>query len=153
MEVKGYNGVISFDGKFITITRKGFLARATIGKGEKRLPLSSVSAVQWKPAGVFMNGYIEFTIGGGNENRSRFGQATADATRNENAVIFTRAQMPDFSEFRSQIEEAIGAHHAKSGMPDSAPTALLEQLADLHKKGILTDEEYRKKKASLLERI
>jgi hypothetical protein len=30
---------------FVTINRKGFVARATIGKGEKRIPLVSIDAV------------------------------------------------------------------------------------------------------------
>ncbi len=34
---KGYNGQASFDGRFITITRKGFVARGSVGKGEKRI--------------------------------------------------------------------------------------------------------------------
>ena len=37
----------------------------TIGKGEKRIPISSIKAVQWKPAGPLVNGFIQFTVPGG----------------------------------------------------------------------------------------
>ncbi|HUQ00322.1 MAG TPA: hypothetical protein VM093_07655, partial [Aeromicrobium sp.] len=32
-EAKGVNGTVHFDGQFVTITRTGFMARATVGKG------------------------------------------------------------------------------------------------------------------------
>lgn len=88
LQVKGHNGTISFDGTVVTIARTGFMARATIGKGEKRIPVRQITAVQFKPAGVLMNGYIAFTIGGGNEQRSRFGAQTYQAAQDENAVVF-----------------------------------------------------------------
>jgi hypothetical protein len=154
-EVKGHTGSVRFDGEFITIIRKGFLARAGVGKGEKRIPIASVAAVQWKPAGRLVNGYIEFSISGGNEGRSRFGSATTDAARNENAVIFTRKQMSGFAELRSEIEAAIADHHGgKSAGADKPSVAeLINQLAELKKKGILTTEEYNIKKAELLRRM
>ena len=51
MQVKGYNGTINFDGVFVTITRAGFRARVSVGKGEKRIPVSQLSAVQFKKSG------------------------------------------------------------------------------------------------------
>lgn len=104
---KGRNGTVSFDGKSITIERSGFLARSTVGKGRKRLALRHISSVQVKPASVMMNGFIEFTIAGGNENRSRFGGQTKDAAHNENAVIFTKKQQSDFETLRDAVEDAI----------------------------------------------
>ena len=70
---KGHNGTVTFDGDFVTIERTGFLARTSVGKGTKRIPVSSITAVQWKPAGGMVNGFISFTVGGGNEAHSRFG--------------------------------------------------------------------------------
>jgi hypothetical protein len=67
IEVKGHTGTIRFDGRMITIVRKGVLARTTVGKGEKQIPLAHVTAVQFKPAGLMVNGYIAFTVGGGVE--------------------------------------------------------------------------------------
>jgi hypothetical protein len=77
MYAEGWGGQVWFDGLVVTIQRKGFVARATVGKGEKRIPISSIVAVQWKPAGV-VNGFIQFTIAGGNEARSRFGRQSMD---------------------------------------------------------------------------
>lgn len=79
MEAHGSNGQVRFDGQFVTITRRGFLARATVGKGDKRIPLGSITAVQWKPATRLVKGFIHFTVPGGNERRSHFGRQTQDA--------------------------------------------------------------------------
>jgi hypothetical protein len=77
IEAKGDNGQVAFDGQTVTITRKGFLARATVGKGTKSIPVGNVTAVQWKPPGALTRGFIQFTLSGGRERRSRFGQQTA----------------------------------------------------------------------------
>ena len=86
VEVKGVNGTVRFDGQMITIARKGFLARASIGKGDKQIPLAHVTAVQFKPAGRMVNGFIQFTLGGGNEKQSAFGSQSMDAAKDENSV-------------------------------------------------------------------
>lgn len=156
MEVKGHNGTVTCDDTFVTITRKGALARMTVGKGDKRVPIASINAVQWKPAGAMVNGYIEFSMGGGNENRSKFGSATVDAGKNENAVLFTKKQMPEFETLRAFIENKIVARHAHAGQsaqvaPDLA--GQIKQLAELRDQGILSSDEFDAKKADLLSRM
>jgi hypothetical protein len=69
---QGQDSTVHFDCRFVTIERCGFLARAYVGKGEKRIPVSSIQAVQWEPPGALVNGYIEFTVLGGNETRSQW---------------------------------------------------------------------------------
>jgi Domain of unknown function (DUF4429)/Protein of unknown function (DUF2510)/Short C-terminal domain len=147
VEVKGQNGTIVFDADFVTITRTGFFARATVGKGEKRIPVASITAIQWKPAGL-VNGFIQFTLGGGNEARSKFGHQTTDAAKDENSVVFVKKQMPAFQALREQIEDVI----AQRGRPASvAPVASgpldqLKQLSELRDAGIVTEEEFTAKK-------
>lgn len=106
---KGHNGTVTFDGTFVTITRRGALARLTVGKGEKRFPVRNITSVQWKPPGAMVNGYIEFSLGGGNEARSAFGRQSIDASRNENAVMVTRRQRDDFLALREAVETAMAA--------------------------------------------
>jgi hypothetical protein len=103
-----------------SIVRKGFLARASVGKGEKRIPLASIAAIQWKPAGALVNGYIEFTVPGGRENKSRMGHATTDAAHNENAVVFTKSQMPAFADLRTVIEQRQQEQHEAQRRPQPA---------------------------------
>jgi Domain of unknown function (DUF4429)/Short C-terminal domain len=156
MEVKGHNGTVRLDDDYVTILRKGFLARASIGKGEKRIAISHITAVQFKAAGPLVNGFIQFTIGGGNEARSRSGRQTTQAGKDENSVIFTRSQARAFEGLRDAIEEAIAARHRPTQAATTASATIPEQigqLATLRDSGAITTDEFEAKKRELLERL
>ncbi|WP_406508576.1 DUF4429 domain-containing protein [Streptomyces sp. NBC_00212] len=153
IEVSGYGGQIQFDGQYLTITRKGFLARATIGKGEKRLHISQVTAIQWKPAGPFVNGFIQFTLPGGKERRSAFGGQTTSAAHDENSVVFTKKQQPEFEKLRAALDQAISVQHSPRTPSAAAPASLadeLTKLAALRSQGVLSQAEFEQQKARLL---
>jgi hypothetical protein len=153
MEAEGKTGQVQFDGQYVTITRNGFLARSVVGKGEKRLHVAQIAAVQWKPAGAVVNGFIQFTVPGGNERRSRMGSQTHDATRDENSVVFTKKQQPEFEALRTALDAAIAHQHAPAqvAMPPATSVAdELAKLAGLVQAGALTQEEFRQAKARLL---
>lgn len=153
---QGFTGAVIFDGEWIRIVRQGFTAATTVGRGEKRIPLSSVAAVQFKPAkggvGPFGRGYIEFTIPGGVEGRSVFTAQLMTAAYNENAVVFTFAQQPQFLMLRDDVESAIAAR-SRPHQPQLAAPAVatrLRQLADLRDQGLISSEEFEAKRAELV---
>jgi len=151
VEAKGYNGQVSFDGTFVTITRKGFLGRATVGKGDKRIPIGSITAVQWKPPGLMVNGYISFGLAGANEKQAGFGSQTFDAAKDENSVIVRKGKEAPFLALRAAIEEAIAIRHAPPPTAASASVAdELKKLKELHDAGVLTDEQFEAQKNKLL---
>ena len=152
IEVKGHNGQVRFDGQHITITRKGFLARSSVGKGEKRLHVGQITAVQWKPAGLAFNGFIQFTVPGGNERRSALGSQTKSAAHDENSVVFTSRQMPEFQRLRAAIDEAIARQHAPQAADNSRGSIAdeLAKLAALRDQGVITDADFEAGKAKLL---
>lgn len=148
---KGYlGGAVSFDGEWVTITRKG-INRMTIGKGAKRIHASQITSVQLKPAGALINGFIQFSLPGGVEKQSRFGSQTKDAGHDENSVIFIKRHQTEFEQLRGAIEAAISALHrpAAPAVQDSL-SAQLAQLADLKASGALSDREFQAAKQSLL---
>jgi hypothetical protein len=154
IEARGQGGQVQFDGQHVTITRRGFLARATVGKGEKRFHISQISSVQWKPAGPFVNGFIAFSAAGGNERRSKFGSQTSSAAQDENSVLFMRGkQQAAFEELRAAVEAAIAAHHGR-GPAAPAPAAStadeLAKLAALRDQGVISDAEFQQQKQRLL---
>ncbi|ACU69952.1 conserved hypothetical protein [Catenulispora acidiphila DSM 44928] len=151
IETKGHNGQVQFDGEFVTIARKGFLARSSVGKGVKRIHLSQIAAVQWKPAGFAVNGFIRFTVPGGIETRARFGSRTTSAAKDENSVIFTQKQQPAFAELRDAVESAIAAR-GQVAAPTSAGMVAdeLAKLQGLLDQGVLSPEEFSQQKARLL---
>jgi hypothetical protein len=104
----GHTGTVHFDGAFVTIERSGFKARATVGKGEKRIPLGSITAVQFQDAGRVGNGHIAFSLLGAVETTSGGRQGLA-AVRDPNAVVFTRKQAAEFAALRAAIEQGIAA--------------------------------------------
>lgn len=151
-QVKGVTGVLIFDGKSVVIDRtKTFGARFTVGKGRKQIPLRSISAVQWKPAGIFVNGYLEFTIAGGNENKSSFGSATSSAISNENAIVFSKKQTKGFEDIRDEIQLAL--HNNEIVLSDTLSTSSvadeIKKLAELKEQGILSPDEFEQKKKDL----
>lgn len=161
MEARGFNGQVRFDGQFVTITRQGFVARMRIGVGEKRIPLGSISAVQWKPANWAVRGFIQFTMAGGIEVKSRSGHQTADAAKDENSVIFSHGQMPAFAELRTAIEAALAQRNAPAASPSAStpagpaanPAGRLQELARLHEAGLISDQEHNAKRAEILRQI
>lgn len=154
--VKGYmkNGDVSFDGSFVTIHRRGFTARATVGKGDVRLPISQITEVRFKPAGGLVNGFILFVTAGMQVPNAKFGSQMKDLSRLPSAVIFTKKGQADFEHLREVVEQAIADHHSKAGsttiVQQNSEADELAKLADLRDKGILTDEEFAAKKAQIL---
>lgn len=153
LHAQGTNGQISVDDDFVTLHRMGFVARLNVGKGEKRLPLSTITGVQWKPAGVIMDGFLQFSVPGGNEQRSALGSQTASARQDENSVTFRKAQQGQFEAVRAFIESAIARRgrpmQASHAAPDLADQ--LGRLAALRDQGVLTEQEFATQKARLLQ--
>ena len=52
LEAKGITGTLGFDGRMVYLNRSGAVARITHGKGEKRIPVSAITSLEWKPAGL-----------------------------------------------------------------------------------------------------
>jgi hypothetical protein len=104
---KGVNGEITFNGLTLVITRKGALGRLSAGKGERRIPLSAIQAVQWKPPGPVVNGFISFNVAGSIDRNPGFGGATWSAVDDENAVVVKKSQEKEMLRLRDEIEAAL----------------------------------------------
>jgi plasmid stabilization system protein ParE len=147
---KGRNGQITVSGGWVTIERKG-LGRMGHSKGDRRIPLTSIMAVQMRPAGSLANGFLKFTVPGSPEIRGGLNAATSD----ENAVIFTKKQQKDFDAIRARIEDYIEERNAPQGAAASAPDIpdQIKKLGELRDSGVLSDDEFEAKKAELLRRL
>jgi hypothetical protein len=149
IEASGQGGQLAFDGQYVTITRNGFLARATHGRGDKKIPTAAISAVQWKPAGL-TNGFIQLSIGGADRQAAK-GHRTMNAAKDENSVVFTKKQQPAFETLRAALEQAIADRHTPAPAPPAASVAdELGKLAQLHQQGVLSDQEFAAEKRRLL---
>jgi len=151
LRVKGHNGQITIEGDWLTIERKG-LGRMGHSKGDRRIPLASITAVQMRPAGAFANGFLKFTVPGSPELRGGLNAAGKD----ENAVIYRKSQQEEFNRVRERVEAYIAQRNAPQ--PAAAPaqpdvTDQLKKLGELRDAGVLTNEEFETKKAELLARL
>lgn len=151
---KGHNGQITIEGDWLTIGRKG-LGRIGHSKGDRRIPLAQITAVQVRPAGPLANGFIKFSLPGSPELRG----GLSDATKDENAVIFTRKQQPEFDAVRAYVERYLTARYsterpdAQTTMSPVDPMEQLRKLAEMKEAGIITQQEFDAKKAELLSRM
>jgi len=141
-EYKGYNGSIVLTDNGVIIKRG--LAGILLGhglKGDKTIPYSSITAIQLKKAGLTA-GYLQLSMQGGIESRG----GLFKATRDENTIMFSNWDNKKFEEAKSIIEKRING----TGQQTSNELNDLEKLAELKKKGIITEEEFSKKKKIIL---
>ena len=128
----------------VRITPQGVLGFLTKGlKGTKTIPIASMRAIQFKKSAM-TNGYLQFTVPGGNESRGGVFSAASD----ENTFMFAgqnelAESIRDFIEARMQV----GRSPAKAA---AGWVAELSQLAELRSQGALSEEEFQRAKEKLL---
>lgn len=145
---RGVNGQVKLkDGKII-IKRQGFVSKISHGlKGDKSILINRISSVQFKKAGTFTNGYIQFAFSGSDESKS----GIIDATKDENTVMFNKKQQPDFIKIKKKVDELMSQpKQSTSGNSNNSDLNDLEKLAELKDKGIITEEEFAAKKKQIL---
>ena len=146
MRAEGSNGSVEIVGDRIVIRRKGLANIVTQGiQGDKSIPLSRITAVQFRSAGSLMAGLIQFTIEGGREFRG----GMMEATKDENAVLFTREQEPAFVELHDIVQQRIssGSLSTQSNRSDIDDLA---KVVEIFEKGYLTQDEFNERKRSIL---
>lgn len=146
----GTTGTISIAGAFVVIERPKSLSNLLLQglKGEKRIPFTSVTSVQFKRASALTAGYLQIGVLGGNESS----RGILAATQDENTVMFQSKHQPVFEAMRDYIESQIGQPSpAAAAAPD--PADQIRKLAELRDQGIVSETEFQAKKAQILERM
>ena len=148
-EYVGRNGKIVLFDDHLIIKRgaKGFLLGGGMLRGDKTIPYSSIVAVQFKKSGMTM-GYIQFSLMGGNEAKGGLMQSVTD----ENTVNFQSWGgniNEEFMELKRIVEEKM--RQSKNQNHHSSSLDELSKLAKLKESGVITDEEFQKKKTQLLD--
>jgi hypothetical protein len=101
MKFVGNNGQIEVLADRLVITRKSLIGFLTQGfKGEKTIPFSSVSAIQFREPGMLVLGYIQFNVLGTPES--------SNPATDENTVNYTNGkQHTDFLRLKKHMEEVL----------------------------------------------
>lgn len=124
LSAKGGNGQISFDGHQVVISRRGFAARMSVGKGDKVIPVTSITAIRFRHATLALKGFVQFSVLGDLTARGNIG----DLDEDENTITF----FSPISSSRAKpvvdaINEAIAARAAGASMSQATPPNLLRR--------------------------
>lgn len=138
------SGTLTIDDTSVMIKRTRMQSIGTQARGEKRIPIASIGAVQWRDASNMTSGYIQFTIAGAVERSGGAFKAASD----ENSVLFTKKQQPEFEALRAHVEARLGRSLVAASSASVAEQ--LTQLAQLHAQGLLTADEFVAQKVKLL---
>lgn len=149
LEAASGNSFLALEKSTIVIRSSGFLNAMAKGgiQGEKRIPVRSVLSVQFKKATDVTAGYIQFETAGGSQQASRGG--VFEAAGDENSVLFSSADMPQFEAFRNKVNELLELG-PEQGHSQVSSADELAKFAKLRDDGVITEEEFVAKKRSLL---
>lgn len=171
LRANGRSGQLEFDGRSVTITHKGYTAGIMhgTGQGSKVIPLSSITAIQFKPATAWTYGFIQLSIGGEIARNYRPGSLSGlhfinkrhmDIAKDENAILFEYSTTFDFQNIADTIRAAIDERYATPISPQiAAPSAVdgpmeqITKLGALLNSGLITQAEFDSKKTLILSRI
>lgn len=185
LEANGANGKVTVDDRVVIISREGttklnkWATRQNQGYvGEKRILISTISAIQFKVPGAYgdgarkvfrstpglkqlnsamgdtagATGFIQFCFSGGSEHKGRtaFGGFN-NLFKDENTVMFHSEQLAEFEAIRDFVEARIGIDQPASS-PTTGPdlAGQIAALQQLHTSGALSDSEFEAAKRKLL---
>lgn len=158
ISANGQDGIGSFDGDVVRL-EWGWLAD---GKkrtaGPRAWPLAALEAVEWRPAVGMDWGWIRFRV------RGDAGIVSANPRLNPNCLALwgTKKESGNSAVLAAAI---VGRMAHPNAAPDTAAVAAapsvdhdallrrLRELGDLHRDGVLTDEEFAMAKAAVLKQM
>jgi len=159
-EIKGQNGkMILFEDR-IVISRKtfgGFLAQG--GTGDRQYFLKDIAGLEFKKPSFISNGYLKVLVSGTEDTSAQVGPLgnSMKSVEDPNTLTlrsFSGKSAKKYEQFYHQLLEKYEAHKIHPTDQKSKPVLgkmdELEKLAELHKNGILTDEEFQAEKKKLL---
>ncbi|MCZ9352884.1 DUF4429 domain-containing protein [Streptomyces mutabilis] len=164
LSVSAGDGVASFDGERVRLEWKWQAEDAKSATGPRTLPLADIVAVEWQPTVGLENGHLRFTV--------RAAPSKVPPKYDPNAVELwgfkrdplmalvaaaVQARLPHPSA-PAAVEDARPAEGAPAPPPATeddhdALLRRLRELGELHRSGVLTDEEFTLAKQAVLKRM
>ncbi|MFF7972711.1 DUF4429 domain-containing protein [Streptomyces sp. NPDC007905] len=158
------DGTAGFDGEQVRLEWNWKTEDAKAATGPRTIPLTEITAVDWQPAVGLENGHLRFTVRGA--------PATAPPKYDPNAVelwgfkkdplmalvaaaVQARLPHPSVPGARAEVRpEPPRLTKAPSAEDDhDALLRRLRELGELHRSGVLTDEEFHLAKRAVLARM
>ncbi|MER5340177.1 DUF4429 domain-containing protein [Streptomyces mirabilis] len=160
LSVSAGDGTASFDGERVRLEWNWKTEDSKSAAGARSLALTDLTTVEWHPAVGLENGYLRFTVRGA--------ETKAPPKYDPNSVELWGFKKDPLMALVAAAVQARLPHPTAS--PEAAqateqPTAIapeddhdallrrLRELGDLHKSGVLTDEEFATAKRAVLKRM
>ncbi|MFC7893105.1 DUF4429 domain-containing protein [Streptomyces sp. NPDC057381] len=168
LSVSAGDGVASFDGERVRLEWKWQAEDAKSAAGPRTLPLADIVAVEWQPTAGLENGHLRFTVRGApSEVPAKYDPNAVELWGFKRdplmalvaAAVQARLPHPSAS---AAVEDARPAGQAPAPVAAPAPAAeddhdallrRLRELGELHRSGVLTDEEFALAKQAVLKRM
>ncbi|MFE2354731.1 DUF4429 domain-containing protein [Streptomyces parvulus] len=164
LSVSAGDGVASFDGERVRLEWKWQAEDAKSAAGPRTLPLGDILAVEWQPTVGLENGHLRFTVRGA--------PSKVPPKYDPNAVELWGFKKDPLMALVAAAVQARLPHPSapavleKTGPAGEAPAPApaaehdhdallrrLRELGELHRSGVLTDEEFNLAKQALLKRL
>lgn len=159
-EIAGRNGVIVLYGEGLAIVRGGCRLLGVRGKPDVSIYYPKLTGINWKEPTDSTSGFIQFLHPGSQEQArcQGFLNGAYNAARDRYAVMFTKKQRNAFYAAKEFVERRIGMPPSElSAFYDSgeienplAGLSAIEILAELRSQGIITDQQFEKRKRKIL---
>lgn len=155
------DGTAGFDGERVRLEWNWKTEEAKASAGPRTIPLADITGVEWQPAAGLENGHLRFLVRGA--------PVTAPPKYDPNAVELwgfkkdplmalvaaaVQARLPHPSAAEPDVRQDA-ARPAGEGTGDDHDVLLrrLRELGELHRDGVLTDEEFALAKGAVLKRL
>ncbi|MBT2418210.1 DUF4429 domain-containing protein [Streptomyces sp. ISL-22] len=165
LSVSAGDGTASFDGEHVRLEWNWKTEDAKAAAGSRSLALADIAAVEWHPAVGLENGYLRFT--------AKSAPTKAPPKYDPNSVELWGFKKDPLMALVAAAVQARLPHPARAAVPDVAdarpelpsPRAAsveddhdallrrLRELGELHRTGVLTDEEFTMAKQAVLKRM
>lgn len=157
LSVSAGDGTASFDGDHVRLEWNWKTEDAKAAAGPRSLAVTDISAVEWQPAAGLENGHLRFTV--------RTSPTKAPAKYDPNSVELWGFRKDPLMALVAAAVQARLPHPSTPGPPEVRQDAVaaaddhdallrrLRELGELHRTGVLTDEEFTLAKQAILKRM
>lgn len=155
------DGTASFDGRRVRIEWTEWAEEAKTGVGPQELPITAITGVEWVPIVGFTNGFVRFLGGDSDLPPKRDPRCITWGMLREGgtmsllaAAVVARLPHPHGEDAAAEATalESAGSD-ATDGDEHDRVLRRIRELGELHRDGILDDEEFAAAKQALLRRL
>lgn len=145
MEVKGILCTLIILKRKIIIAPKGLMTKGTF-KGNKEIPIKNITAIEFKSPGSLTSGFLQFSIHGEMGHKG----GGLSVAYDENTVMFQKPEEGNFYKAKELIESLMEELENSQNSNGISHADELKKFAELKDSGVISEEEYEKKKKQIL---